>query len=278
MNTVGENSGRNTTPNGFVAELWRYPVKSLAGERVRRLDVQPGGIVGDRIVVAIDESSGRILTARQHPELLQVRARCTDAGTEIAIPGLSALPISAPEAARGLSDWLGRRVRLAGEVSVPAADRRMNASGGTSGRHDVQDDEHPDDGAHTVTGGAFVDEAEIHLLTYASLRAGRMLHPTGKWDPRRFRPNVLITSEEGTDVQPVEDEWVGRQLYLGDVEIHVYGPCERCVMVTRVQEGLGTDNEILRTLRRSRNGTLGIYGRVVRGGEVGHGAPVRTCP
>lgn len=57
----------------WIAELWRYPVKSMGGERLDRAEVTPNGIVGDRLVQARD-GRGRVLTARTQPRLLGHRA------------------------------------------------------------------------------------------------------------------------------------------------------------------------------------------------------------
>ena len=56
-----------------VAEIWRYPVKSMAGERLERARVTPLGIEGDRVVHA-EDARGRVITARTHPRLLGHRA------------------------------------------------------------------------------------------------------------------------------------------------------------------------------------------------------------
>jgi uncharacterized protein YcbX len=52
-----------------LAEIWRYPVKSMAGERLPRVDIGPLGLHGDR-VVHVEDSRGRVITARSHPGLL----------------------------------------------------------------------------------------------------------------------------------------------------------------------------------------------------------------
>jgi hypothetical protein len=57
-----------------VAELWRYPVKSMAGERLEVAELGPSGIPGDR-VVHVENGRGRLVTARSHPALLGFRAR-----------------------------------------------------------------------------------------------------------------------------------------------------------------------------------------------------------
>lgn len=56
-----------------IQELWRYPVKSMAGERVESAEVTETGIVGDRMVLVVGPG-GRIITSRTHPRLLGLRA------------------------------------------------------------------------------------------------------------------------------------------------------------------------------------------------------------
>ncbi len=57
----------------WIQELWRYPVKSMAGERIETAEVTEAGIVGDRIVL-VAGPGGRIITSRTHPRLLGLRA------------------------------------------------------------------------------------------------------------------------------------------------------------------------------------------------------------
>ena len=63
----------------YVAEIWRYPVKSMAGERLDRVEVGPLGLDGDRIV-HVEDRRGRIVTARTHPRLLGCHSSLDDAG------------------------------------------------------------------------------------------------------------------------------------------------------------------------------------------------------
>jgi len=58
----------------YVADLWRYPVKSLGGERLEAVDVGPDGIAGDRRVLVLEADTGRIVTARRKPRLLGLHA------------------------------------------------------------------------------------------------------------------------------------------------------------------------------------------------------------
>ena len=65
-----------------VAELWRYPVKSMAGERLECATLGPLGIEGDR-VVHVEDSSGRFITSRTHPQLLGHHARLGPSGEPV---------------------------------------------------------------------------------------------------------------------------------------------------------------------------------------------------
>ena len=90
-----------------LAEIWRYPVKSMAGERLDAAELRKGGIEGDRVVQAWD-ARGRILTARTHPRLLGHRATIGPDGE----PQVDGLPWADPEVTRRVEAAAGRRVRL----------------------------------------------------------------------------------------------------------------------------------------------------------------------
>ncbi len=57
-----------------VLELWRYPVKSMCGERVSEAEVMKTGIQGDRHIVIVSRAGDRLITARTHPGLLGIQA------------------------------------------------------------------------------------------------------------------------------------------------------------------------------------------------------------
>ena len=101
-----------------MVELWRYPVKSLQGERLAAVNVEADGLEGDRRWGIRDEATGRVLTGRREPRLLEAAATLGEANEPlIVLPGGPVLdgPGQATDAA--LSDWLARPVRL-----VPAND------------------------------------------------------------------------------------------------------------------------------------------------------------
>ena len=82
----------------------------------------------------------------------------------------------------------------------------------------------------TMPAGRFVDALPLLVVTTASLRKGRALHPDGVWEARRFRPNIVIdVDDEGW----VEDQWCGRAVDIGTAVVQPVVPCERCTMVTR---------------------------------------------
>jgi hypothetical protein len=90
-----------------VAELWRYPVKSLAGERLAQADLRRDGIVGDRVVQVYDVR-GRVVTARNHPDLLGHRGTLGSDGE----PRVDGWPWASPEAAGVIAQAVGGKARL----------------------------------------------------------------------------------------------------------------------------------------------------------------------
>ncbi len=121
----------------------------------------------------------------------------------------------------------------------------------------------------------YFDCARVHLLTTATLARLGMENPGSRFDPRRFRPNVLIdTPQAGAAF--AEDTWVGRTVTLGDeVALRVTGPCPRCVMITLPQGDLDPDPDILRTATRLNEANVGVYAEVVRPGTLRLGDGVR---
>jgi MOSC domain-containing protein len=118
----------------------------------------------------------------------------------------------------------------------------------------------------------------VHVLTTGTIDALRALYPEGRFEARRFRPNIVVsTNEQGF----VENDWIGQTLAIGDdVRLQITGPCPRCVMTTLSQGDLPKDPGILRTaaqhnsakrgrLRRRRCRGHDPAGRPGRGGVVG---------
>ncbi len=91
----------------FVSELWRYPVKSMGGERLKQCEVRADGIPGDRVVHAAD-SKGRVITSRSRPKLLLHRVRLGEDGE----PKVDGRPWRDPTVAKDVKAAAGDDVRL----------------------------------------------------------------------------------------------------------------------------------------------------------------------
>ncbi len=239
---------------GTVARLWRYPVKSLRGERLDRVAVGPAGLPGDRAFALRDARDGRILSAKRTVGLLALRAAYPEGPERPAVIVLGdgrQVRTDAPDASDVLSGALDRAVRLCGPSDT------------TPDRHVEWDEEMTFD----APPGAFVDLAPLHVLTSASLAAIAAHRPEGRFDARRFRPNVLIDC--GTRRDFVEDELDGKVVAFGAaVRLRIFMPTIRCALTTRAQDELPADPAILRTVIEVHGGNLGAYATVESPGDV----------
>jgi uncharacterized protein len=123
--------------------------------------------------------------------------------------------------------------------------------------------------------GTFFDCAVMHLLTTATLGRLHMLYPQGRFEVRRFRPNIGVeTASDEKDF--VENRWIGHMLAIGDaVRLSITGPCPRCVMTALPQGDLPKDAGILRTAAQHNRANVGVYASVLQGGRVRRGDSVR---
>jgi uncharacterized protein YcbX len=243
-----------------IEQLWRYPVKSLLGERVPALELVGDGAAGDRAWGIQDLGDGRILTARREPRLLFASSRLDAAGMPvITLPEGQAVagPGAATDAA--LSAWLGKAVTLvaAAESDASRAEFFADATDDTSRAIEW-----------TMPKGRFVDAFPVLVMTTAGLLAGAAAYPAGTWDVRRFRPNILIRVDgEGWP----EDAWKDRQLHVGPVQLVPRRRCVRCTMVNRAQPALDKDVNIYKTLHRTHGGDAGMWTQVMRPGTLSEG-------
>lgn len=224
-----------------VLELWRYPIKSVGGERLDTATVTELGIVGDRAWGLVDETSGFVLTGRREPRLLFASCRLVDGG-----------PVAVTDDGRTLvtsadwSGWLDRPVRL-------------EAAGDTGGTFENPMDAENDTDWIQWQGppGAWHDSGRSRLSIVG-------VDTLGEWDFRRFRANILVDGSS-------EDALVGSEVTVGSVRATVRGGIDRCVMVTRPQPGLDRDLQVLRTINRDRGSMLCVGATVDEGGTVAVG-------
>jgi len=239
-----------------VVELWRHPVKSLQGEPLDEAVVEDSGLSGDRGWGILDRETGKVLTARRVPSLLLASARLTDTGVEIRLPDGDVLIAPSAHADDALSKWIGRPVALV---------RAESFGVGVGEYFEDATDDNSAVVSWTMPQGRFVDALPLLIVTTASLRQGRALHPDGAWETRRFRPNIVVDVE---DDGWVEDAWCGHTVRIGTAAVQPAVPCERCTMVTRPQPGLDRDLEVFKTLARHHNATLGVWTTVQTPGVV----------
>jgi uncharacterized protein YcbX len=261
---------------GIVVALWRYPVKSMQGEELNATEVGERGLLGDRAFALVD-AEGKVASAknpRKWPHLFDYRAAFTEPPrrgaalppVRIMLPDGRAIASGQADTDQSLSSALGRPVSL--HSTPPTAcvlEEYWPDMEELPHRDTVTDEKLPP--------GTFFDLATVHVLTTATLARLRELYPTGQFEVRRFRPNlVLNVAEQGF----VENAWVGRTLAVGDaVRLQITGPCPRCVMTTLAQADLPHDSGILRTAARHNGGNVGVYASVVQGGVVRRGDVAR---
>jgi uncharacterized protein YcbX len=276
---------------GTVAELWRFPVKSMAGERLERADVTAGGVVGDRLWAVRDEQLGSITGGKRLPALMTCTARFLaeppadafgDAVPPVAItlPDGTELSSEQPDIDARLSAFLGRAVSLC--PRRPAGERRHYRAA----RFTMDDlrtqfalapgEPVPDFSMFPVSmllalsryatpPGTYFDAYPLHVLTTATVAELRRLAPAVSAEPLSFRPNILV-AVDGAGL--VENGWCGGSLRAGAMRADIEIPAVRCSMTTRAQPGLAADPGLLRAVAQHARRCAGVYARVANAGQV----------
>lgn len=230
-------------PSLYVDRLWRYPVKSMLGQRTDAIEVARHGVVGDRRY-AVRDASGRLGSCksaggfRKIDGLFRFRAHYTETGARVTLPDGSEMALDDPEIDGRLSELLGQPVTLV----------------------------RADDDSH-------LDDSPVHLLTTASLAWLARELPDVAADERRFRPNLLLAAD---GAEPVEQDWVGRRLYVGtDLVLEITAPTVRCGMVSLEQDELPRDARVLRHIRNRADLMFGVYASVIQPGVARVGDAVK---
>ena len=224
---------------GSIARLWRFPVKSMRGERLEQAEITERGIVGDRAYALTDVETGKVVSAKSvalFPELFACQAAFVEPpqlGREtppvrIDLPDGISVRSDSTKVDRVLSRCFKRDVRLS--RAAPA---------GLGSAADLNS---------PVPVGPYFDLSPLSILTTSTLKQFNEYRPQSRFDERRFRMNVIV---ETMDPGFVENHWVGHEVELGEsTRLHVPFPDARCVMTTLAQEELPNDPDILRTLSR----------------------------
>jgi uncharacterized protein len=257
---------------GSVGALWRYPVKSMMGERVETVVVTERGILGDRAYALVDQSTGKlgsVKNPRKWGFLLTCEARFAEPVESdetvppalITIPDGACLSTNRPETAKILSELVGRKISIAsGGTARPSVEKYWPNIDSLAHRDEVTD--------QAILENSFFDGDPVHILTTASLSALTALYPTGNFDARRFRPNIVIYTPPDQR-SFVENDWVGHTLAIGpQVRFQIKRPTSRCVITTLAQSELPRDLGILKTAAQYNAANVGVYATVLRGGVI----------
>jgi uncharacterized protein len=224
----------------WVAELWRYPVKSMAGERVEEAEVGWHGVAGDRRWAFVRGDTPRSgfpwLTIRERSVMLRYKPTLFDRSR----PDRSDVHVRTPAGAeRDVVD-----PALAAELAPGARAIKLDR-------------------------GVF-DTLPISLLSRQSVSGiGELVG--AELDVRRFRANIVLEAD-GTFP---EDDWVGATLEIGSARIRVDKRDQRCVVVNVDPESARRDTSLLTAITRARQTCLGVYGSTVCPGQIRPGDAVR---
>jgi MOSC domain-containing protein len=227
---------------GTVKQIWRFAVKSMAGEQLSSCVVSERGIPGDRGWAVRDETAGKLATGSRHPLLMQCAAHYREQPTN----GTIHVDMRFPDGLVVGSDASDVDARLTELLEKPVSLSSLQED--TNAEH-------------------YFDVTPIHVLTTASLAEMSRVYPQGLWDVRRFRPNFFVETESSIKGL-VEFDWIGKTLRIGEVEVQCDIPTERCAMAMNAQAEFPRDDGILRTIKETANLNLGIYARVIRPGAV----------
>src|SRR5580698_1036798 len=274
---------------GTVKELFRYPVKSMLGERLERLEIGERGVIGDRAWALRESANGKIVSAKKFAHMLDLRAAYEaqprekePAPIRINLPDGRTLHAADADASELLSAELGREVAI--ERMEAGQHSRAGIDPGTIFGDVPIENVMPQLNATTMPDsfslmrGTFFDSATMHVLATGTLAHVRALVGDGaQLDARRFRPNIVV--DTGTEANGfVEDEWIGKTLEVGDeaagVKIIAMEPALRCVMTTHRQEDLARDLRIIRAAAQFHKAKVGVFAAIGAVGIVRVGDPV----
>jgi len=233
---------------GQVEAIFRYPVKSMGGERLDAAKLGWHGLEGDRRLAfrRIDDRSGfPWLSASQLPDLLRFAPHRREEGAQGDLP----THVRTPD---------GKEMPVFGEDLATEVGRRLGAP--------VQ--------VMQLRHGIF-DEASISVIASETVREiGRLAGRST--DVRRFRPNVVVRLLRPIPFQ--EDEWVGGVLSFGEGDdapaIAVTMRDVRCSMVNFDPDSATPAPEMLKAVVRTHQNTAGVYGTVTRIGRLAVGQAI----
>lgn len=253
----------------------------MIGEELNACEITDKGLLGDRAYGVIDHETGKLANAKnpkKWPNMFQYRANFIDPlikgasipPVRITFPSGRSIISTDKNKNELLSNSLNRKVHL----SIPSTiDRQFE------GYIPEEIEELDNKGSiftKTSPEGTFFDIDMVHIITTSTINYLRKLAPESRIEPRRFRPNLIIEVPD-TDAF-IENEWVGKTLTIGNVQLKVSQETKRCVMTTLAQGDLTKDPNVLRSIVRNNAGSFGVYASVVKPGRVNIGDTIEISP
>ncbi len=261
-----------------LASIYRFPVKSMMGEELNASFVTEKGVLGDR-AFALKDEEGKLVTAknpRKWPTMFSHRAAFA---APIALSGNGELPpvmLTLPDGAMMLSNDPHLEAALSASLGKPVSWESVAPEVPVIEEFwpaDVEGLPHADAVTDENTlAGTFFDLSTIHLLTTSTLQTLMGIIPGSRLEARRFRPNFIVDTQGAPGF--VENDWIGKTLKIGEVEMEITGPCPRCVMTTLPQYDLPKDSAVLRAAVQHNEGGVGVYARILTPGVMRRGDAV----
>jgi len=270
------------TDLGTIQKILRYAVKSMGGELLNEAKIIEGGILGDRGYALIDQSNGKVVSAKMPKlwgSLLELQAEFeTQPLTSETLPAVvirwsdGTLVSSNDETVNDrLSQMVGRKVKLTNIRPENISLERLDP---------LEEEETILDIGDIMMEGRFSDYAAIHLVTTSSINKLHSIDPERSYAPGRFRPNLIIDTEKFGEGF-IENDWVGKIIRLGsDVRLRITDPTPRCAIPTLAQQGgIEKDPKVLKTIVKHNSQPVpvldnevlpcvGVYGFVVKSGQI----------
>jgi hypothetical protein len=274
---------------GTIKQIWRYPVKGMAGEQLEQCYLGEDGLTGDRIWALQDTQRQEIQSCKFRPELLRCSAKCRrgdasgpDDQVDITFPDGAVIGSDEPQVNQLLTLLTGFDSTLQPLKPIEEQDfykrykqddhtwlEELKATFDREPGEALPDlDNLPEQAQEYVSlPGTFFLVTPFHLLTTATLDYMKQLKPESDWAVERFRPNIVIETLPGMEGL-VEQAWLDKTIQIGQTYVQCCGTTPRCGAITRQQRHIPTDTGMLRTIVKQADQNLGVYGVIAEAGVI----------
>jgi len=282
-----------------LEHIYRYPVKSMGGQRQAQCELGTSGVPGDRVWALRDLERNNFKTGKRHAALMGCDAQLLNEPSanqpspqvQIGLPNGTSLNSQDANASAQLSEFLGSPVSLM--ALRPASDLdhyRRQAPVEVDPLSDslavfarTHAEPLPDLSGfpkelfeYESPLGTYFDAYPILLLSRASLASLATSQPSSDFALARFRPTLLVDGGDASTQAFPEDAWVGKTLQIGAAQLAVEIRCPRCIMTTHGFAQLAKDPSIMRTLVQQHGGDLGVYAKVIKPGAIAEGDQIQV--